>query len=376
MTATTPSEELMLALVRDAADLGPVPAGIADDGLVEALERQRLLPLLGTRLCRRMGENAPARFCGYVDERLEASRQVGLVQETLAHAVLEELAGRGIRACPLKGPNLARRIHGDVGLRDSTDIDVLVASDDLEAAVAAVVKMGWRDTAVWRDRQGRPLLHLALDHPKHLPPVEIHWRVHWYEERSAAAALRRSTFEAGTWALADRDLLAFLLLFHARDGLAGLRLVADVVALLRQAPDARDGVRATAEAAPELERALVTAAAAIEQVVPGSFSELGGDDRVGPSAMALKVSDPMLRASLQQRRANQALVDILLTPPRGHARAIRRNVFPPWAVLRQQQPALAAARAPRLVAASAEHCARSLRRLGIALRCGVSGRLS
>src|SRR5665648_405861 len=53
------------------------------------------------------------------------------------------LADAGIRALPLKGPLLGERIHGELGARVSADIDLLVAGEDLVAAIEVLSTLGY-----------------------------------------------------------------------------------------------------------------------------------------------------------------------------------------------------------------------------------------
>ena len=65
-----------------------------------------------------------------------------------------------------------------------------------------------------------------------LPPVELHWRVHWYERNFAHERLLPPTADEspGVWRPAPTDELAALLLFYARDGFVDLRLATDLSA--------------------------------------------------------------------------------------------------------------------------------------------------
>jgi hypothetical protein len=77
---------------------------------------------------------------------------------------------------------------------------------------------------------GLPLLHFVLVHERgELPPVELHWRVHWYERSFARERLLPPAVDPpGDWRPAPADELAALLLFYARDGFIDLRLASDL----------------------------------------------------------------------------------------------------------------------------------------------------
>ena len=80
------------------------------------------------------------------------------LEDALLRRALEEalaaLAGAGVSPVALKGPVLADRIYPDPPLRPAGDLDLLVAEPELEAAAAALLRMGspgvrhwWRPTS-------------------------------------------------------------------------------------------------------------------------------------------------------------------------------------------------------------------------------------
>src|SRR5205814_8803590 len=98
-----------------------------------------------------------------------------------------------------------------------------VAPEHLKRAVEVVRELGYARPTDYVDSSGLPLLHFALVHERdELPPVELHWRIHWYETRFARERLLAPD-GAPDWRPAPVDELAALLLFYARDGFTGLR---------------------------------------------------------------------------------------------------------------------------------------------------------
>ena len=345
-----------------AGRIGELLGQVAWDEVLAELALQRLVPLLGGRIVGFAGTRTPAAFAAAVQADTEASRRAGGLMELATLRLATALEAAGIANVPLKGPLLARSLHGDAGMRFSRDIDVLVARADLGRAIAALGPLGWQ----LKDHAGRPVLHLALTHAAGLPEAELHWRVHWYETEFSARALARARpGPDGVRRLHDDDALTALLLYHARDGFAGLRHAIDVAAWWDAHPGAHDGVllaEVTREH-PALARALSASATVLEQLVGVPADRLvpatPGLTRGARRAVAL--ANPLMRGKPQQITAEITLVDGLLTPPGQRGAFVRRRVL-------VGPDDLPASTAPRPIAlARAEHVLRVLRRLAWAL---------
>ncbi len=160
--------------------------------------------------------------------------QRGLQQELAALKVSRVLARDGIRAVVLKGSGLAQRLYGDPALRDpSTDVDVLVAASNLPRASELLRDHGWTDTLEALTQGDLPELHFAFLGSNGMPPVELHWRMQWYDRFSHTDyVLSRAEEFDGVLRPAAADLPHLLLLFWLRDGFHGLRLAADWAAAI------------------------------------------------------------------------------------------------------------------------------------------------
>jgi hypothetical protein len=310
--------------------------------LTAVLYARRLLTLLGPRIAELLGDATDDDFAAAVARAHDAGRRQGQMFQLLTLRVLELLAGSGIRAAPLKGPLLGEAIHGDIGRRLSSDIDVLVAPDQLRDAVAVARELGYGAPTDHLLADGLPLLHLRMlaAHGK-LPPLELHWRVHWYERSFAQERLLPPSAPAWEgWRPAPADELAALLLFYARDGFIDLRIAADLSAWW----DSRGGELPAAalvpliDAYPRLTRVLPAAARVAENVIGLPARELLGEaTRLGVrERVAVKLANPHPHSSQPQLYADMGLVDGLLAPPGGFRGFVRRQLLPPAEVLDQQ----------------------------------------
>jgi hypothetical protein len=293
--------------------------------VVALLKCNQLLILIGPRLSA-LGFAGGRELERELDALSASARMWGTGTELASLQILSRLQAAGIRALPLKGSILARQLYGDVAVRTSMDIDILIGSEDLTAAVAAVAELGWRwEPDAWRVA-GLPVLHETLVHPS-LPRVELHWRIHWYERRFAIDALARAEQSALGEPLQMQPLdgLIALMLFYARDGFAGLRFPADTAAWwdLRCAGSERPlPIDAVVDRYPDL--------AGPVRVASNLLSDLVGLPIERPADLPFRwrvaagLATPFPEDGRQQADSNAALTDLLLAPPRATGGALGR----------------------------------------------------
>ena len=274
------------------------------------------------------------------------------------------LADAGVRSTALKGPLLGEAIYGDPGRRPSSDIDLLVSPEQLQTAVEVVRGLGYGAPTDHVYDCGLPLLHFVLVHERgELPPVELHWRVHWYERSFARERLLPPAVDPlGDWRPAPADELAALLLFYARDGFVGLRLASDLSAWwdvygAELPPGALDELL---RAYPAFARVIPVAVEVAERMVGLPATQLVGDmPKLGlRERMAVRLANPNPRSSSSQLYADMGLIDGLLMPRGDFGAFVRRQVLPPPDVLDQQ----------------AQHAARRRARSSLGRGAGVPAR--
>jgi hypothetical protein len=301
-------------------------------GLTALWHRHGVFALAATRLVSLVPELADE-LTDELEVRIGINRRHALLNIEITRRVIGSLADGGVRAVPLKGPSLAERIHGDMGLRGSADVDVLVSKADLTPAVAALISAGYvplEDIEL----EDRPLLHYAL-RPRtgSGPPVELHWRVHWYEAEYGNRMVERTPpSQDGVPRLAPPDELAALLLVYARDGLHGLRQPADIAAWWdrygdRLAPGALGEIL---DAHPRLVRPLLASLHQVSSLMGVPGQELAGarhPDR--RTQLACRLSSWTLAPDFDQLEADRVLIDYFLGPDGDGLRFVRRHVLAP-----------------------------------------------
>lgn len=310
-------------------------------GLADTLRARRLLTQLGPRIIELADGGADAGFQAEVEQAMNAGRRHSGFLQLVCQDLIGALTVEGIRASALKGPFFAEAIYGDPGRRLSSDVDLLVPPDRLDAAVEVVRRRGYGAPSGHLGKDGLPLLHLLLVHEQgQLPPIELHWRVHWYERSFACERLLPAAPDpSGQWRPAPADELVALLLFYARDGFIDLRLATDLSAWwdLHGAGLPAHALDRVLDAYPAFTRVLRAAARAAEMVVALPAGDLFGARGVGVrERVASRLADPNPRVSTAQLYADMGLIDGLLAPPGGLSGFVGRQLLPPREVLAQQ----------------------------------------
>ena len=307
--------------------------------LTETLRQRRLLPALGPRILDMAEGRASDDFAAAVEQAITIGRRHGAFLQLISQRAMDALADAGIRSAAIKGPLLGEAIYSDPGRRLSSDIDLLVAMEQLHAAVEVVRQLGYAAPTDYVQGSGLPLLHFTLVHERReLPLVELHWRVHWYERDFARERLLPSTCDQQDgWRPALADELAALLLFYARDGFVDLRLASDLSAWwdIYGADLPLGALDELLSVYPALARVIPAAVKAAENAVglPAAqiirrMPKLDLRERT-----AVRLANPNPHASQSQLYAEVGLIDGLLMPRGGLGAFIRRQVILPPEVL-------------------------------------------
>jgi hypothetical protein len=334
-SSVAPEAALALALVATRAQREANRSTIAelasraDFRTLEALLRaQGMLSLVGQRLLE-LTDQAPDEFVEHVRNYYGLAQRQGALQQLITIRLTAALVDAGIRVLPLKGPMLAERLYGRLGTRVSADIDLLVGSDDLPRAIDALSVLGYKPAP---RASTRPDLHACLRSTQaDLPEVELHWRVHGYEERFSAEMLQHATSgRDGCLFPTVSDELIALLLFYARDGMVGLRLLADLTGWwdsfgsVLSAGEVDELVREYPPIIPGVATAALTA------------KHLGGlpaedlfeaDILSRASHSAIRLSNWCVRGRRSEIAANLFMIDCLICPPDQWRELVRRHLW-------------------------------------------------
>ncbi len=154
----------------------------------------------------------------------------------------KEFASAGIPLIVLKGPVLAKELYGDISLRTSSDIDVLVPITSLIQVEEMLQKEGYVKEeyikTVLNDWKWRHH-HFTYIHPQKGVKVEVHWRLNPgpNKEPSFAELWSRkrisSISQHPVYILGKEDLFFFLVTHGARHAWSRLRWLLDISKLMK-----------------------------------------------------------------------------------------------------------------------------------------------
>jgi Uncharacterised nucleotidyltransferase len=106
-------------------------------------EEQGLLPLFTKRLGDVDEGVVPAKTRQALRDAARAQTLFTLSLTAELFRVLDRFAALGIAALLTKGPVLSARCYGDPGLRQYTDLDLVLRNDDIEHATEAMIALGY-----------------------------------------------------------------------------------------------------------------------------------------------------------------------------------------------------------------------------------------
>ncbi|PFY65692.1 Renal dipeptidase [Bacillus toyonensis] len=148
-----------------------------------------------------------------------------------------------IRMIFLKGPVLSQDLYGDISLRTSCDLDVLIPIQNLEKVEMLLLEQGYvKDDYIqtilndWKWRHH----HITFFHPTKQIKLEIHWRLNPGPSKEPGfeelwKRKRKSTLTSNSvYMLGKEDLFLFLVSHGARHGWSRLRWLVDIKKIVNQ----------------------------------------------------------------------------------------------------------------------------------------------
>jgi hypothetical protein len=176
-----------------------IGAGVDWIEYLRLVDRHRTPALSWAALKRVPGLEIPEPARRELQKRSDDCRMQAVRHSLMLAEVLRGFNRAGIPVMTLKGPLLSLELYGDVGLRQSKDLDLEVIIEDFPRARACAEKMGWRLESAWSSLTPRQWEacwrhehHIGFVHPNGGLFLELHWRSQWETTRETAAKWARS----------------------------------------------------------------------------------------------------------------------------------------------------------------------------------------
>ena len=168
------------------------------------VDRHRTPALSWAALSRVQGIAVPEFAKQELQKRSDACRMKAMQHCMLLADVLKRFNRAGIPVMPLKGQLLSLQLYGDVGLRETLDIDLEVPREDLVRAQNCLVSKDWHLEETFfpmSPRQWDSFLrneqHINFIHAPTGRLLELHWRNQWETPDATRARWARSV--PSTW---------------------------------------------------------------------------------------------------------------------------------------------------------------------------------
>ncbi|WNQ12682.1 nucleotidyltransferase family protein [Paenibacillus aurantius] len=215
---------------------------------LELARHHRLFPLLYTKIRKVDPSVIPAYVIDYLRKDYQANTFKMLTLCSEMDQIFRLFSQASIRCLSLKGPVLAADLYGDLSLRTSGDLDLLIPLADLDQAEELLVEAGYEKMEApdmtlndWKWRHH----HVTFYHAAKKMTLEIHWRLSpgpgkepdfdflWARRRCS------SVTQEPVYYLGREDLFLFLTAHGARHGWSRLRWLMDISLLVHQELDSK-----------------------------------------------------------------------------------------------------------------------------------------
>jgi hypothetical protein len=191
-----------------------------------------MVPLLYAAIQERRTSEPPKLVLEELAATTRASRARAGQQMADLDRILTAFDSSGIPAFVMKGFLLSGRLYGDVGLRESKDIDLLIRPQDRARACSLLLEDGFQplgfdpSSAAQEWYLARHGTHLEFLHPVRGTNVELHWYLHQRPDSPVTSLF--SSYRAPERQLPYADEISDLLAHGARHGWHRLKWLTDV----------------------------------------------------------------------------------------------------------------------------------------------------
>lgn len=209
---------------------------------LQLARHHRVFPLIYSKINKINNEFIPSHVVQtlYQDYKINTIKMLQLSGEM--GEVSEYFTENSVNLLYLKGPVIANEIYGDISLRTSKDLDILIEKKNYNRVEKLLLNLGYEKeehsiTFIdWKWRKH----HEAFFHPEKKIQIEIHWRLHPAptKEPSFNELWKRKRESKLTgypvYYLGNEDLFLYLVAHGSRHGWFRLRWLADIDQMVRK----------------------------------------------------------------------------------------------------------------------------------------------
>ncbi len=292
------------------------------DALVRLAMHHGVLPLVHRYLTAECGSEFPAEAAAKfrLQDQLNVLHNRHLTNELARY--LRAFAQAGVRAIWFKGPILASLAYGDIGLRQFSDLDLLIAKSDLATVAEILIAAGYNSHLSRRDGiTGGYFQEFeeCFSGPNRLGAIDVHWKMTPKafpfgpsDDEVFARAISYPLGDDAVPTLAPDDLFLYLCVHGAKHGWPKLEMICDIAQLLR-APGLIDLDVVLRRASHLGSRRMVLLAIYLADAIGGDA--IGGMGAEGPLAearrdrAAVTVGDRVMRALFSRLDSSDRVFD-------------------------------------------------------------------
>jgi predicted nucleotidyltransferase len=217
--------------------------GVDWERLIRLAQHHGLVPLVFRRLSAEMDASlSPGLEALRQQDKANAHRTLWLSLELLN--IHRHLRARGLEVLPYKGPVLAEMLYGNVALRQFSDLDLLIRSDDLPTIKEALAELGYAPGLRLAQAAERDYLksgyEYTFDGARGRNLLEIKWQilprfyaigfdVNEFFERASVVTIEGQQLRT----LCDQDLMLVLCVHAAKHAWKQISWLYDIVQLAR-----------------------------------------------------------------------------------------------------------------------------------------------
>jgi len=206
------------------------------NGFLNLAFHHRVYPILYKRLKEHAYDAIPTSVLSKLHSHYSANVIAMLRLSSEMEKINYAFSVQNLKFIVLKGPILALKLYGDISLRTSKDIDILVSPNDLTEAEEILIRLGYKTA----DKENsilnswkRKHHHISYIHPENKTQIELHWRLSLelpgtsFEKlwrRKVTVQLSKSPVNF----LGNEDLFIYLVSHGARHAWFRLRWLLDI----------------------------------------------------------------------------------------------------------------------------------------------------